>query len=301
MNLFNSFIKKTVPYLPKWFSQPFAKPYVAGETVEEALENVSRLNEKGYNATLDILGEHIHSSQFAKNITEQYCTLYQHISDKKLKCTISVKPSHIGLSISYQEALKNLKLISSKAKELGNFLRIDMENSDLTDQTFDLLNECKQITKDVGVAIQAYLRRSLNDLHNLADSNFNARICKGIYNEQSLIAFKNKTDIKNNFMAMAKVLAKKGSFAGFATHDQELIDELINWVEAKDIPKDKIEFQTLYGVPMNGRLESLIESGYSVRIYVPFGPDWFDYSIRRLKENPDIAKYVLKNFLKNGK
>ena len=99
-------------------------------------------------------------------------------------------------------------------------------------------------------------------------------------------------------MAMAKVLAKKGSFAGFATHDQELIDELISWVEAKDIPKDKIEFQTLYGVPMNGRLESLIESGYSVRIYVPFGPDWFDYSIRRLKENPDIAKYVLKNFFK---
>ena len=154
MNLFNSFIKKTVPYLPKWFSQPFAKPYVAGETVEEALENVSKINEKGYNATLDILGEHVHSSQFAKNITEQYCTLYQHINDKNLKCTISVKPSHVGLSISYQEALKNLKLISSKAKELGNFLRIDMENSDLTDQTFDLLNECKQITQNVGVAIQ---------------------------------------------------------------------------------------------------------------------------------------------------
>ena len=98
--------------------------------------------------------------------------------------------------------------------------------------------------------------------------NFNARICKGIYNEQSLIAFKDKTDIKNNFMAMAKVLAKKGSFAGFATHDQELIDELINWVEAKNIPKDKIEFQTLYGVPMNGRLESLIESGYSVYMFL---------------------------------
>ena len=300
MNLINSFIKKTVPYLPKWFSKPFAKPYVAGETIEEALSNVSKLNQKGYHATLDILGEHVHSSQIAKNITEQYCTLYQLINDKNLKCTISVKPSHVGLSISYQEALKNLKLISSKAKELGNFLRLDMENSDLTDQTFYLLNECKQITQNVGVAIQAYLRRSLNDLNRLADTNFNARICKGIYNEHSSIAFQNNVNIKNNFMAMAKILAKKGSFAGFATHDQELIDELISWVEAKNIPKDKFEFQTLYGVPMNGRLESLIDCGYNVRIYVPFGPDWFDYSIRRLKENPAIAKYVLKNFLKNG-
>ena len=194
-----------------------------------------------------------------------------------------------------------MKTISSKAKELGNFLRIDMENSDLTDQTFDLLNECKQITQNVGVAIQAYLRRSINDLNKLADTNFNARICKGIYNEQSLIAFKDKKEIKDNFLAMAKILAEKGSFAGFATHDQELIDELINWVEAKNIPKDKFEFQTLYGVPMNGRLQSLIDNGYNVRIYVPFGPDWFDYSIRRLKENPNIAKYVLKNFLKNGK
>ena len=300
MKLFDIFIKKTIPYLPKWFSQPFAKPYVAGETVEEALEKVSKLNQKGYHATLDILGEHVYSSQIAKNITEQYCTLYQLINDKNLKCTISVKPSHVGLSISYQDALKNLKLISSKAKELENFLRLDMENSDLTDKTFDLLNECKKITQNVGVAIQAYLRRSLKDLHRLADTNFNARICKGIYNEHSLIAFKDRTDIKNNFMAMAKILVKKGSFAGFATHDQELIDELINWVESKNIPKDKFEFQTLYGVPMNGRLESLIKNGYNVRIYVPFGPDWFDYSIRRLKENPDIAKYVLKNFLKNG-
>ena len=300
MKLFNSFIKKTVPYLPKWLSQPFAKPYVAGETVEKALKNVSKLNQKGYYATLDILGEHVHSSRIAKNITEQYCTLYHLIKDKNLNCTISVKPSHVGLSISYQEALKNLKSISSKAKELGNFLRLDMENSDLTDQTFDLLDECKQITQNVGVAIQAYLRRSIDDLHRLADINFNARICKGIYNEQASIAFKDRRDIKNNFMALAKILAKKGSFAGFATHDQELIDELISWVEAKKIPRDKFEFQTLYGVPMNGRLESLIESGYNVRIYVPFGPDWFDYSIRRLKENPDIAKYVLKNFLKNG-
>lgn len=300
MNLLDSLIKKTVPYLPKWFSKLFASPYVAGETVEEALINVSKLNRKGFQATLDILGEHVYSPSIASNITEQYCTLYQRINDKNLNCTISVKPSHVGLNISYQEALKNFKLISNKAKDFGNFLRIDMENSDLTDQTFNLYNECKQITQNVGVAMQAYLKRSINDMHTFADSNFNARICKGIYKEHSSIAFKSRASIKNNFIAMAKIMAEKGSFAGFATHDQELIDELLNWIRAENISKDKFEFQALYGVPMDGRLERLIDYGYSVRIYVPFGPDWFDYSIRRLEENPNIAKYVLKNFFKNG-
>ena len=300
MDLFNSLIKKTVPYLPKWFSKPFAKPYVAGETIDEALNNVSKLNQKGFRATLDILGEHVQSSSIAKKITERYCAIYQCINDKNLNCTISVKPSHVGLDISYEEALRNLMFIASKAKELNNFLRIDMENSDLTDHTFDLFNQCKQVTVNVGVAVQAYLRRSVNDIHNLADDNFNARICKGIYNEHSSIAFQNNVNIKNNFLEMAKIMAERGSFVGFATHDQELIDELLKWIKTENISKSKFEFQTLYGVPMEGRLESLINQGYNVRIYVPFGPDWFDYSIRRLKENPDIAKYVMKNFFKNG-
>ncbi len=301
MNLFNSFIKKTVPHLPKWFATPFAKPYVAGETTQEALKNVAKLNQKGFKATLDILGEHVHSSSFAKNITSQYCNLYQQINDEKLNCTISVKPSHVGLNISYSEALKNMKIISKQAKELDNFLRIDMENSGLTDQTFKLLKDCKKITNEIGVAIQAYLFRSLNDINILANSDFNARICKGIYKEHSSVAYSHRSDIKNNFMSMAKSMAKKGSFAGYATHDQELIDELLNWIQAEKIPNEQFEFQTLYGVPMNGRLEMLINEGYTVRIYVPFGPDWFDYSIRRLKENPDIAKYVLKNFFSNGR
>ena len=291
---------KTVSHLPKWFATPFAKPYVAGETTQEALKNVSKLNQKGFRATLDILGEHVLSSNFAKKITNQYCSLYKQIGNEKLDCTISVKPSHIGLNISYSEALQNMKLISQQAKDLNNFLRIDMENSLLTDHTFKLLNECKSITKNIGVAIQAYLFRSLNDVNNLADSEFNARICKGIYKEDSSVAFNDRLGIKNNFMLIAKSMVAKGSFAGFATHDQELIDELINWIQTEKIPKERFEFQTLFGVPMDGRLEELINEGYAVRIYVPYGPDWFDYSIRRLKENPDIAKYVMKNFFKNG-
>lgn len=289
---------RTVSYLPKSFAKPFAKPYVAGETIEEALSNVKILNQKGFCATLDILGEHVTSKTFAKNITQQYCGLYQQINDYKLDCTISVKPTHIGLNISYAEALENLTLISKKASELHNFLRIDMESSKYTEQTFGLLVDCKKITKNVGVAMQAYLLRSLKDIDKLANTEFNARICKGIYKENSSVSYKTKMDINNNFMLMAKKMAKKGSFAGYATHDQELIDELLDWIQTERIPSEQFEFQTLYGVPMEGRLEKLIRNGYKVRIYVPFGPDWFDYSVRRLKENPNIAKYVLKNFFK---
>ena len=145
MNLFNSFVLRTIPHLPKWFATPFAKPYVAGETAQEALKNVEVLNQKGFKATIDILGEHVLSRSFAKKITSHYCKLYQKINDANLNCTISVKPSHIGLNISFSEALENMKIISKQAKELNNFLRIDMENSDLTDQTFKLLKELSLI------------------------------------------------------------------------------------------------------------------------------------------------------------
>ena len=298
MSLFNYIITKTIPLLPKWFAKPFAKPYVAGETVDEALLTVSNINQKGFRATLDILGEHVTSSDLAYKITEQYCQLYNRIDDEQLNCTLSVKPTHIGLNISYFEALKNMKLIAKKAKELHNFLRIDMENSDFTDQTFEILKDCKKNYNDIGVALQAYLYRSIEDINKLATPNFNARICKGIYKEKPSIAYNNKHDIQKNFILMAKSMAEKGAFAGYATHDQELIDELLDWIKTEHIPSELFEFQVLYGVPMGDRLENLIKDGYKVRVYVPFGPDWFDYSIRRLKENPNIATYVLKNLLK---
>ena len=299
MSIFNSIITTTAPYLPKWFSKPFAKPYVAGETVEEALHSVSVENQKGFRATLDILGEHVTELDLARNITEQYCQLYHCIDEQQLDCTISVKPTHIGLDISFSEALRNLQQIAKRAKELHNFLRIDMENSDFTDLTFNLLAECKKISGDVGIAMQAYLYRSLDDLNKLATPGFNARICKGIYKEKLSIAFGEKDDIQNNFQLMAKHMARKGSFAGYATHDQELIDKLLNWIKTEKISSELYEFQVLYGVPMDGRLEDLIKEGHNVRIYIPFGPDWFDYSIRRLKENPSIAKYVIKNLFKS--
>ena len=298
MKIFDSIITKSIPHLPKWFAKPFSKPYVAGETVEEALSEIRHLNSNGFSATIDILGEHIEETDLARDVTHQYCNLYEQIENHGLDSTISVKPTHVGLSISKTEAVSNMLSILEKAKEFGNFLRIDMEDSNVTDQTFEIYMECKKVYDEVGVVIQAYLHRSESDIEALADDHFNSRICKGIYKESKTIAYQNREDIRNNFLLLAKSMARKASFCGYATHDQSLIDRLLDWVESEKIAPHLFEFQSLFGVPMNGRLEQLVEKGFRVRIYVPFGPDWFDYSVRRLKENPNIAGYVISNLFK---
>lgn len=298
MVILDSIITKCLPFLPKWFARPFSKPYVAGETIEEALLNVKELNLRGLSATVDILGEHVEDIQIAGEITSKYCAIYEEIDKKSLDCTISVKPTHIGLNISLSEAVANMLSIVKKASEFGNFLRIDMENSNHTEQTFSIYKECKNVYDNVGVAIQAYLFRSENDIETLGNDQFNSRICKGIYKESKTIAYQNRVDIRNNFLLLAKTMARKGSFCGYATHDQILIDQILDWVSNEKISKHLFEFQVLFGVPMDGRLDKLIQDGYKVRVYVPFGPDWFDYSVRRLKENPNIAGYVLSNLFK---
>ena len=285
--------------MPKWIARPFAKPYVAGETSDEALVQVKKINDRGFSATIDILGEHVTNIDKARSITNQYCDLYHNIDAQKLDCNISIKPTHVGLLISPAEAMTNISTILKQAMNYNNFLRLDMESSLYTDQTFEIFKHCKSLYKNVGVVIQSYLHRSLEDIKQLAMVDFNARICKGIYQERESIAFQNSDEIKKNFLVLAKALASKGAYAGYATHDDNLIDQLLVWIESEKIPPEKLEFQVLYGVPMDGRLEELRNLGYKIRVYVPFGPDWFDYSVRRLKENPDIFGYVIKNMFKS--
>ncbi|SVB64641.1 uncharacterized protein METZ01_LOCUS217495 [marine metagenome] len=295
----NSFLTSTFPLLPRWIAKLFAKPYVAGETEDEAVTHIKALNDRGFAATVDILGEHVLTTDEARDITNQYCHIYDRIFSESLDCNISIKPTHIGLNISLAEAMANTTAILKKAREHGNFLRIDMENSPFTDQTFELYDHCKKIYENVGVVVQSYLHRSLEDVERLTNESFNSRICKGIYREPDTIAFQGREEIKDNFLDLAKAMAVKSAYAGYATHDHDLLDQLLEWIESKNISRDLFEFQVLYGVPMAGRLDVLRNAGYKVRIYVPFGPDWFDYSIRRLKENPDIAGYVIKNMFKN--
>jgi len=298
--MINKLIASSVSIFPKWFIELFSKSYVAGYSSNEVLSIVEKLNHKGFSATIDILGEHVKDLEISKNITQQYCELFDSINSKSIDSNISVKPTHIGLDISKNVALENFNKIIDTAKKKSNFLRIDMESSTNTDDTLEIYKSLKDNYSGVGIVLQAYLKRSINDIENLAGPEFNARICKGIYKEDSEIAYKEKDMINNNFLEMAKLMLQKNSYACFATHDQQLIDSLVELVEKMKIETTKFEFQVLYGVPMNGKLEKLISKGYKVRIYVPFGPDWYEYSLRRLKENPNIAGYVIKNlFLRN--
>ena len=298
--MINKLIASSVSVFPKWFIELFSKSYVAGYSSNEVLSIVKELNGNGFSATIDILGEHVKDLDISKNITQQYCELFENINLRSIDSNISVKPTHIGLDISKNVVLENFNKIIEVARDKSNFLRIDMESSNNTDDTFEIYNSLKNKYPEVGVVLQAYLKRSIDDIENLAGPKFNARICKGIYKEDSEIAYKEKDMINNNFLEMAKLMLQKNSYACFATHDQQLIDSLVELVEKMKIETTKFEFQVLYGVPMNGKLEKLISKGYKVRIYVPFGPDWYEYSLRRLKENPNIAGYVIKNlFLRN--
>ena len=288
-------------YMPKWFAKLFASPYVAGETTTEALEKVRKINDQGFSATLDILGEHTANKKDARDITAQYCSLYEKIERNNLDCTISAKPTHVGLNISIQEAITNMIKIQASAEKYANFLRIDMESSQYTSQTFEIYAACKKIYNNVGFALQAYMYRSADDLRRFHAEDLNVRICKGIYKEPPNIAYQKRSEVKDNFFILAKEMAHNGGFCGYATHDQELIDQLLSWTKKERISPRSFEFQVLYGVPMSGRLEELVKDGYSVRIYVPYGPNWFDYSIRRLNENPNIAGYVISNLFKRKK
>ena len=298
--MINKLIASSVSIFPRWFIELFSKSYVAGYSSNEVLSIVEKLNGQGFSATIDILGEHVKDLDISKNITQQYCELFENINSKSIDSNISVKPTHIGLDISKNVVLENFNKIIEVARDKSNFLRIDMESSNNTDDTFEIYKSLKNKYSGVGVVLQAYLKRSINDIENLASPKFNARICKGIYKENSEIAYKEQDMINNNFLKMAKLMLQKNSYACFATHDQQLIDSLVELVEKMKIETTKFEFQVLYGVPMNGKLEKLISKGYKVRIYVPFGPDWYEYSLRRLKENPNIAGYVIKNlFFRN--
>jgi len=298
MSWINIGILYLIGILPRWMVHPFAKTYVAGETIEKTVQVVNKMNELGYACTLDILGEHIQSPSKAEKITKDYCNLYEVINKETLNCNISIKLTHIGLELDQKLVENNLQQILRHAESHKNFLRIDMENSPYTQRTIDLYQKNIHNYDKMGIVLQAYLKRSLEDAQALSAPGFNTRICKGIYNEPSNIAFKESTEIQDNFFLITKEILSGKGFAAIATHDIPLIDRIESWIEQNNISNDRFEFQVLYGVPMGNRLKRLLSKGYTVRQYIPFGPDWFDYSLRRLKENPKIISYVLANLFK---
>ncbi len=296
MNLINSILVKLLTLLPKWMVKPFASPYVAGVTADKAVETIKSLNKRGYVATVDILGEHVATEKESYEIRDEYLNLYDRI--KGLDANISLKPTHLGMEIDPVLAENNLVNILEKAKENNNFMRIDMENSPYTDATIDIYKKCLNKYDKVGMVLQSYLKRTAQDISNLDSEKFNCRICKGIYRESEEIAYHNKVKIHEQFFSDVKAILSGKGYAAIATHDIPLINKIEEWIIENKIPFDRFEFQVLYGVPMGNRLVELLEKGYKVRNYVPFGEAWFDYSIRRLKENPNIMWYVLGNMFK---
>lgn len=290
--IINFLIIYLVSAIPKTIIKVFAKQYVAGTTIDESLSIVKNLNNQNLSVTLDILGEHTKSNNECLVITNNYIEILKQIKNRNLDCNISIKPSHIGTDINSNLFIKNLQNILNEAIKSNNFVRIDMENSQLTDTSINTYKTIKN--KNIGIVLQAYLFRTENDINNLSE-NSNIRLCKGIYNENPSIAIKNPIDININFLKLLEIAFRKGIYVGIATHDEILIEESLTMINKMNIPKDKFEFQMLYGVPMQSSIKKLLNSGYKVRIYVPFGSCWYDYSIRRIKENPNISKYVIKN------
>ncbi|MBT3634924.1 MAG: proline dehydrogenase [Candidatus Marinimicrobia bacterium] len=298
IRLFNQIILFFVPFLPKFFVSLIAGKYVAGETKDEALRHVKSLNEKGFSATIDILGEHVQDKEKAKRVSKSYLDLYDEINNRNLDCNVSIKPTHIGLGLDPKTFDSNLSSLVQKAKEYNNFLRIDMENSPYTDSTIEAFKNSSETYNLVGTVFQAYLYRTENDIESLSNDGFNFRLCKGIYHEDPDIAIQNRDDINKNFLKVLKLAFNNGAYVGIATHDLKLLEDVYSLIRDDKIDRSQFEFQVLYGVPMSGWLEKHLENGYKVRVYVPFGPEWYEYSIRRLKENPNIVGYVLSNFLR---
>jgi len=295
MKLINNLIIQILPFLPKFLVKIVASPYIAGITDEEMLQNVEKLNRKGFKVAIDILGEHVKTENEAEEITERYSRIYDEINKRNLLANISIKLTHIGQDLGIDIVRNNLSKIVEAAKKNNNFLRLDMENVPYTSETIQLYKEMFNNYNQIGIVIQAYLHRSIDDIKALSNDKFNVRICKGIYVEDPHLVLNDYNDIRENYISLVKESLNNGSYVGIATHDEFLIDSLYSWILENNISKDRYEFQVLHGVPMQKKLKKLMEDGNTVRVYLPYGDNWYDYSVRRLKENPKMAGYIIKN------
>jgi proline dehydrogenase len=284
-----------LPLVPQKIVKAIAMNYVAGIRTEDAVDTCRKINHERMVATLDVLGEEVTGINDAKNVALRYCSLLEVLKSCSLQSNISIKLTHLGVRISKDACIENVTAIIRKAKEYDNFVRIDMEDSSLTETTLKIFRTIRKEYPKVGVAIQAYLRRTEKDTEELMKEGANIRLCKGIYREKSDVAFQGKKAIRENFINIAKRYMKSDGYIAIATHDLFIIDEMVKFIELQNIPKNRFEFQALLGVPVNSTLKRLVNSGYPVRIYIPFGEQWQSYCMRRLKENPNLATYILKN------
>jgi proline dehydrogenase len=297
MSLFDQLVIHGMPFVPKPIVGRVASRYVAGETIDEAVSTLKAMNEEGAMGTVDVLGEEVREPEKAVQAVDQYLELLDRIEADSLDANVSIKPTMLGLKIDEQLCIENVSRVVARAEQLENFVRIDMEDHTCTESTLNLYRTVHaKHPSSVGVVLQAYLHRTLPDIESLLELNPNIRICKGIYREPRNIAWKDFDTVRQNFINSMEKLMEGGAYVGIATHDPYLVCAGIRAADRLGLDRDQYEFQMLLGVDPELR-RIIVSNGHRLRVYVPYGSDWYPYSIRRLRENPSVAHHVIRAML----
>lgn len=300
MSLFNYLVSKTIMHVPKPIVSHFAKGYIAGSTLNDAVRVSKDLNNQGMMTTIDILGEFITTFEQAVNFKDNALEILRTIDQEKLDANLSIKPTQMGLLLDKEGCFGLIHEIVAEAAKLNNFVRVDMEDIPTTDDTLELYRNLRaEFPGHVGTVLQSYLRRTPFDVIEHKDGYQNYRLCKGIYVEPRTAAWKHPHAINRNYIESLKLMFDQGAYVGIATHDELLVFEAMNLIRKRGLQPDQYEFQMLLGVDEELR-KIILDNGHRLRVYVPFGEDWLPYSKRRLKENPSIARHALKQMLRGN-
>lgn len=303
--MFNKIIAAILPYFPKKFIWIFSRAYISGETIDDAMRETKVLNSKNIKVTLDVLGEFIKNLDEAEANKKEYLHLIDVSCKNNIDGNFSLKPTSFGLLIDKEVCYNHIREIVVKAASCNNFIRIDMEDSPCTDDEIALFRRLKsEFPTSVGLVLQAYMRRTLDDIKQMldlhsAETPLNYRLCKGIYVEPEAIAYKKYEEINQHFLEDLEFMLANKIYVGIATHDKPLIEGAYNLLKKYNVPRNMYEFQMLYGVTPKLR-DSIVSAGHTMRVYVPFGKQWFGYSTRRLKENPKMATHIIKALFYKG-
>ena len=297
--MLNRLIANILPYIPKSIIWLVSKNYIAGTTVDDAIKVSRQLNRENILVTLDVLGEFITSIEQAVENRDMYLNIIEVCQAKKIRGNFSVKPTSFGLLIDENRCFALISDIVKLASDYDNFVTLDMEDSKCVDKELLLFAKLHKIyPSNVGIVFQSYLKRTISDLEQLISSGLNLsqiniRLCKGIYNEPSTIAYKDYDTINSNYLKLLRLMLNNGIYSAIATHDKYLIMESLKMIDELNISKKQYEFQMLFGVTPNLRTE-LVKAKHKMRVYIPFGKEWFGYATRRLKENPQMVKHIIK-------
>jgi proline dehydrogenase len=280
-------------------ARAFARRFVAGETATEALDAVRMLNARGLTASLDLLGESVTNEGEARATRDQYLEILAQIAARKLQANVSLKLTALGLDVSEELCVSTMHDLLDRARALGTFVRIDMESSAYTARTLELFESrfYPSYREHVGIVLQSYLYRTWADVERAIALRCRVRLCKGAYKEPDTVAFADKRDVDANYAKCTRALLEHGNYPGIATHDARLIDETIAFAKSKGIAADRFEFQMLYGVRRDLQ-ERLVREGWRVRVYVPFGTQWYPYLMRRLAERPANVAFLTGNVVR---